>query len=329
MATSTIDDDDDHYGSRHHYSLISSSAEEIESFFNLVNSGATLPELLKVFGKNGFKQLLLTLLASMTEAEIARKVGRSHKLIAFWTKRFGLFHHKSGFKGVPLLIGSLLGKECLPLIKTMQGRRVKIVSVSPDSDLAYFLGFAIGDGSLTHRTVSIHQSLGEKDYLPILESLLVRLSRKLGGGVNRSIHQERLLDLTWCNSRICRIIMFLHEVRYDQIDGFLNGRLSAEFVAGFWDADGDVNREHPRLHNTDLRLLQAVQSVLTERFGVQSYIRTSTPVSSKRIIHGIEIISTRPLYCLQVGRRSRKKWAQTVGRKLKNPRKFEAADTWR
>lgn len=308
--------------------MIISLAEETESFFNLVTSGAKLPELLKSFGQNEFKQLLQTLLYSMTETEIARKAGRSHKLIAFWTKRFGLFQHKMGSKGAPLLIGSLPGKESLPVIKTMQGRRVKIVSVSPDSDLAYFLGFAIGDGSFAQRSVSIHQSMGEKDYLPILESLLVRLSRKLGGGVNRSIHQGRLLDLTWCNSRISRMIMFLHEVRYDQIDGFLNGRFSAEFVAGFWDADGDVDRQHPRLHNTDLRLLQAVHLVLTERFGVQSYLRASTPVGSKRIIRGIEIISRRPLYRLQVARRSRKKWAQTIGLKLRNPRKFAAADTW-
>jgi len=63
----------------------------------------------------------------------------------------------------------------------MQGRRVKIVPISPDSELAYFLGFAVGDGSFSHRTISIHQSLKEKNYLPV-ESLVTRLSRKLGGG---------------------------------------------------------------------------------------------------------------------------------------------------
>jgi hypothetical protein len=108
----------------------------------------------------------------------------------------------------------------------MHGRRVKIVSVSPDSELAHFFGFAVGDGSFSDRTISIHQSLKEKDNMPVLESLVTRLSRRLGGGVNKSIHQERLLDLTWCNSTVSRIIMFAHEVRYDQINGFLNGRFS-------------------------------------------------------------------------------------------------------
>ena len=272
--------------------------------------------------------MLLSILDYMTEAEVARSVGRSHRLIAFWTRRFGLFRHKIGFKGVPLLVGSLPGRENLPRIKTMQGRRVKIVPISPDSELAYFLGFAVGDGSFSHRTISIHQSLKEKNYLPVLESLVTRLSRKLGGGVNKSIHQERLLDLTWCNSRVSRMIMFAHEVRYDQIDGFLNGRFSADFVAGFWDADGDVNREHPRLHNTDLRLLQVFQLALKNRFCVESRIRVTTPAGSRRVIRGVEIVSRRPIYCLQVSRGSRVQWAQMIGVKLRNPRKFEAVDNW-
>ena len=76
------------------------------------------------------------------------------------------------------------------------------------------------------------------------------------------------------------MIMFAHEVRYDQIDGFLNGRFSEDFVAGFLDADGDVNREHPRLHNTDLRLLQVFQLALEIRFCVESNVRATIPVGS-------------------------------------------------
>ncbi len=260
----------------------------------------------------------------MTESEIARKVGRSHKLIAFWTRHFSLSYHKLGFKGVPLVVGSLPSTDRLPRIRIVRGRRTKNVLVEPDSDLAYFLGFALGDGSFSHRMISIHQSLGEKDYLPILESLVARLSRKHGGAVNRSIYEERLLDLTWCNSKISRIIKFLHEKRYDQIDGFLNGRFSAEFVAGLWDADGDVDSEHPRLHNTDLRLLQAVQLAMKGRCGVRSYVRMNIPAGSSHVIRGVEHISRRAIYCLQVSRSSRKKWAQMIGLKLRNPRKFNA-----
>jgi hypothetical protein len=147
-------------------------SEKTKQFFNLVTSGATLSNIIAVFGQSELRQLLLSILDYMTEAEIARKVGRSHRLIAFWTRRFGLFQHRVGFKGAPLLVGSLPGRETLPRIKAMHGRRVRIVSVSPDSELAYFLGFAVGDGSFSDRTISIHQSLKEKDYLPVLESIV-------------------------------------------------------------------------------------------------------------------------------------------------------------
>ena len=103
---------------------------------------------------------------------------------------------------------------------------------------------------------------------------------------------------------------------------------SADFVAGFWDADGDVNREHPRLHNTDLRLLQVFQLALKNRFCVESRIRVTTPAGSRRVIRGVEIVSGRPIYCLQVSRGSRVQWAQMMGVKLRNPRKFEAVDNW-
>ena len=113
--------------------MINPLPEKTEAFFNLVTSGATLWKIIAVFGESELRQLLLSILDHMTEAEIARRVDRSHRLIAFWTRRFGLFQHKIGFKGVPLLVGSLPGRENLPRIKTMQGRRVKIVSISPDS----------------------------------------------------------------------------------------------------------------------------------------------------------------------------------------------------
>ena len=86
-----------------------------------MTSGATLSKIIAVFGEGELRQLLLSILDYMTEAEVARSVGRSHRLIAFWTRRFGLFQHKIGFKGVPLLVGSLPGRENLPRIKLCKG----------------------------------------------------------------------------------------------------------------------------------------------------------------------------------------------------------------
>ena len=43
---------------------------------------------------------------------------------------------------------------------------MKIVSISPDSELAYFLGFAVGDGSFSHRTISdFDSSISEREKL--------------------------------------------------------------------------------------------------------------------------------------------------------------------
>ncbi len=214
-----------------------------------------------------------------------------------------------------------------PRIVFVERWRVRLAPVEPNSDLAYFLGFALGDGSFAHRSISIHQSVSETKFVSYLKSLTLKLGEKYGGSVHERVEENRLVDITWSNSRISRMLRFLGKKRYDQIEGWMRGRCGAEFIGGLWDADGDVDVNHPRLHNTDLRVLRTTQTSMENLYGVKSTIRMNVPSGRKLRIRGKDYVSKRAVYSLQISRGSRQRWASVFGSRLMNPRKREAASS--
>jgi len=195
-----------------------------------------------------------------------------------------------------------------------------------EDDLAYLLGYAVGDGSYTNharrevavsKRLDIHMHIQDADYVkPIIDGVTTRyiVSRNTvpvaAGGVDEGavpaypLHTKPGTQRAWMSihsSAFLRLLQALglnpavgHEKSVPEAILTAPREATAHFLQGLFDADGTVSRpsEHPMISvsSSSRRLIDQVQLLLLQ-FGIYSSVTTYRAADKNRTRSGLAYVT--------------------------------------
>ncbi len=218
----------------------------------------------------------------------------------------------------------------------------KTSKVSIDCNLAHLSGLAYGDGYPAWGEIRVVTSNAEFKNR-ILESIRTVAQQYRStfrvytrpGNISKNPQHNVVL-----NSTLVRRALFDDEMRpnYTAIHSIaMDNELAAHFQAGLTDAEGNllnpipIEYPHGRIFaviNSDRRLLGISRLSLVNKLRLEpSSVRTrmSSKRGRKHRTHGIEIITRKNSYLIEVLSGAKRKWLTQVGALLWHPSKSEKA----
>ena len=188
-------------------------------------------------------------------------------------------------------------------------RKKATVKVTPD--LAYLIGFTLGDGSVQKYMVEVfNKDLGLYEHL----STIIRAY----GNVTEDRRANGLWRLRLSSGKIANLIKKNKEIDEDTISYiFKRNTLAKSFVAAFWDAEGRVARSkynyfHIYLYNTNEYLLDVVGQFLKSQ-GIGYSMHSRTNYNRVYLLKGRLVRSRKPLHRISIPKKFALRWAKEIG----------------
>lgn len=199
-----------------------------------------------------------------------------------------------------------------PRIERLESQVVVRHQVRLTTELAYLLGWIVGDGHSNRREIDAIVSLHESRLVePSFKCLLARFGKVLVVPRNGS-------HIIRCGStELARILCTATGQRFwKNVDFILETpRFAAEFIAGLWDADGGIFREdngafRAHLYNSNLYLLERIADALSNHFRIEVtlYKRKTNESSPDSKIH-----ERSDRFDLYVRAKGNHLWARYIG----------------
>jgi intein/homing endonuclease len=192
------------------------------------------------------------------------------------------------------------------------------------AELAYVLGWILGDGYVNKREVDAIVSLREQS---LIEPVVRRELERFGTVFVVPRHGTLVIQ---CNcTLLSRALCSPRGARYwENVDFILRlPKYASAFIAGFWDADGGIYREsngtvRSHLYNSRLHVLNKIADSMQTLYGIETmiYKRKKNNNSSTSKIH-----QRLDRFDLYVRARSNKRWARQISRFMLLPWKKPVA----
>jgi len=197
-------------------------------------------------------------------------------------------------------------------------KKIQTVKITPE--LAYLIGFALGDGSVQKYMVEVFNK-DRKLREPLFEIL------KQYGPITEDEREDGLWRLRLSSGKIANLIRDNKEIRKDTIDYIFNDDLLAKkFIAGFWDAEGSVwfgryNYWHIYLFNSDEYLLNKIKEFLKSKsidFSIFKKYLVERKLKDGRIINSKKIVQR-----ISIPKSSCQKWTEEIGIHMNHSKKSD------
>jgi len=177
--------------------------------------------------------------------------------------------------------------------------------LEPSMDLAYILGVALGDGSVTDKGKYHRITLGVKDK-PFAESFVRALN---GIGLyNCCVHRHPSRDMWFVDIYNRALVKRVVELRTRLGEFLETPGLQLAFLRGFYESEGSYHKskdkygeETIKIYNSNEDLLKFVGQLL-RGLGFYFHFRTSTRINRRGLLHLIGREHTT--YYLVTGRRA-------------------------
>lgn len=215
-------------------------------------------------------------------------------------------------------------------------------TVVVDRILAHFAGLAYGDGYAVTGEVRIVTS--DPQFADRLTGIVQQIARENGGTTREYVRPGNISDNSQhtivLNSTLVRRALFDESMQpnYDSIHSILmDDQLAADAQAGLSDAESNfvlpkpVENPHGRIFpliNSDRRLLGIARLSLVTKIRLEpTSVRTrlKSKKGRKHSVNGIEIVTRKNNYQIEILSGAKKKWLASVGGLLWHPRKYECA----
>jgi len=276
----------------------------IEEVTNILERG-NFQTVKNKFGEANLKKLLRKLYPAHTLPEIEDMTGISDSTLGYRFKRLNMATVRKNARTY-----SKAGNSDHLRIKQEGNRLTKVDSVEMTPDLAYIIGFALGDGSVQKYQLEVFN----KD-----ESLYSHLYKLLSryGTPGEDKRSDGLWRLRLSSIRIASLVRKNGELNEETVNYiFKKDRLARKFVAAFWDAEGSVRRERNYfniyLYNSNTYLLDKVGKFLNKK-GIEYSTRFTFEPGREYYLNGRRIISKKKIYRISVPKSSMKKWTDEIG----------------
>lgn len=272
----------------------------------------------KEIGEKRLKDFFTTLYPQFTTTEIETITGIPHKSLGYWFKRLGIpliRHHNTTI----LVPGDTEGQAIVS--KGQNTYRILTIKITPE--LAYTIGFALGDGAIQDWMVEVFN----KD--PNLRKVLFEYLKPYGP-ITQDERPNGLWRLRLSNGPIAKLIKLNKKIREDTIEYiFANKELARMFVAAFWDAEGTVRRQgnyyHLYLYNTDKYLVDTICNFLSQN-GIKFSIHSRKTRDKDYYIKGRPVISRKTLHRIAIPKSSFRTWIEEIGIYLNHTKKKEVVN---
>lgn len=286
----------------------------LERIASLNHHHRDLRTVKKQIGEEKLKNIINQIYPKYTLPQIEKITGIADSTLGFWLKNLNIkterWHIET--KSVP-------GDKYKEEVKQINGKWINQVTINITPELAYIIGFTLGDGAVQKYSVEVfNKDEGiKKGIETYLESFQHTGEDKTSSGIWRiRLHEKRIANLIKENKK----------TRYDTIDYILSKpELANQFIAAFWDAEGSVQYKekhgfHIYLYNTNLKLLEKIENYLNSITIICSKLKIDGR-NRQYTYNGRAIIAKKILYRLYVPKSCRYIWAKEIGTKMLHSKK--------
>jgi len=272
----------------------------------------------KKVGEDRLREFISAIYPKFAITEIEDITGIPDSTLGHWFELLDIPSIRSHIKNI-----SIPGSINAETVITKEGVTLKVVTIDITPELAYVIGFTLGDGSVQQYMIEVFNKDSE------LKEVLFNYLKPYGT-IKEEERENGLWRLRLSNGRIANIIKNNTGIRKDTLDYiFNNDKLTKQFIAAFWDAEGSVLKQskyfHVYLYNSNRDLLHRVSRFLQSKKIKHSIITVSGPSIKERTYYykGKPIISKKDIFRIGIPKSDVTKWANEIGLHLKHSKKKE------
>ncbi len=289
--------------------MISNSIEQIKVLKKL----GTLRHIRKEVGDEKIRKLIMDVYPTYTITELENLLQIPDSTLGFWFKKLQIPFIRHHAKNVSFP-GNFDYKATLS-----EGNTATIyqnVEITPD--LAYLIGFTLGDGSVQKYMVEVFNK--DKALREFIYPLI-----KFYGTITEENRPNGLWRLRLSSVKIANLIRNENGNREDTIDYILgDDDLACQFIAAFWDAEGTVRKQynsvHLYLYNTNKQLLEKIGEYLTQK-GIEFSWYTRFDKNRVNFYKGRQIHTRKRIYRIALPKSSMLTWVNMIGIHMKHSKK--------
>lgn len=296
------------------------SAEQAEIAANIrdCTTKGDLRRVLQRVGEGCLRQFLLSLYPALSLGEIETATGIPDSTLGYWFRRLRIPTNARHARSVSVLCD----EDGFSVMGTPESA-VYEHKIMLTPELAYLIGFALGDGTI--ETYSVATFNKEETVVRYLQTICEKY-----GKVTYRKREDGLHKLRLSSRKIACLIRENGKIREDTVDYVLNDpECSKYFIAAFWDAEGSVAAKqigicssNVVLYNSNKQLLEKIASALSG-IGIETTIISYAYLDRKYILKGRPLHPRKVMHKLRVKEAFVLRWAQTIGSFMQHPKKQE------
>lgn len=285
------------------------------------NNKGNFQTIKKVIGEERLREFFNSIYPKFSITEIETIMGIPDSTLNHWFNRLGIpaVRHHIVTKTFPSNIDS-------EIIVSKDGITYNSATVKITPELAYVIGFTLGDGSIQQYMVEVFNK--DRNLRNILFNYL-----KPYGTITEEERENGLWRLRLSNGRIANLIKDKKGIREDTLDYiFNNDKLAKNFVAAFWDAEGSVrvrndakNGYYVYLYNSNSLLLDKICDFLKSK-GIKFSILNLKHRTTAYFINGRLVTPRKLLQRISIPKSSSLKWVEEIGKYLNHTKKKQAVN---
>lgn len=272
----------------------------------------------KAIGEERLRDFIMSIYPKFSITEIQTITGIPDSTLEYWFKKLNIPSIRKNIRNI-----AIPGEIDSYFVISKGARCYKVSTIKITPELAYVIGFVLGDGSVQNWMVEVFNK--EQNLRNILFEYLSPY-----GSITEDRRDNGLWRLRLSNGKIASLIKFKKSIREDTIEYiFSNDELAKKFMAAFWDAEGTVRRQgnyyHIYLYNTNKYLMDKIGDFLTRK-NIKFSIHTRKTRDKEYLLGGHLVKSKKILLRISIPKVSLLNWINTIGIYLNHSKKREVVD---
>lgn len=273
----------------------------------------------KEIGEDNLRNFLAYLYPHYDITEIERITGIPDSTLLYWFKKLNIPITRRHIANITLPAST----ESVIVVDLGEGaKKISTIKITPE--LAYLIGFVLGDGSVQRYMVEVFNK-DKKLRAHLFEFL------KSYGSITEDERANGLWRLRLSSVKVANLIKNENGIRKDTLNYiFNNNELAKKFIAALWDAEGSVlasekSYYHICLYNSNKYILNKVENFLTSNNIKFSKVDLKPRVEDY-FLNGRQIIPRKTVQRINIFKSSFSKWAKEIGVNLLHSKKSKTVE---
>lgn len=288
--------------------MINELNQELLGQINEIRVNGNFQTLMTKIGANKLKKFITSMYPEHSIPEIEKITGIPDSTLARWFDKLNISKSRRNVTNV-----SIPGNFDAEIVLTgfKAAKKFSVINTTPE--LAYLIGFVLGDGSIQKFMVeAFNRDRKLREHL--LEIM------KPYGSVTETERDDGLWKLRLSSVKLANLIKDETRIRQDTLDYiFDDEELAKKFVAAFWDAEGSIGKRKNLknyfdviLYNTNTSILSQIRSFLKDK-DIDTSLKHFAETRGSYFIGGRKVSSKKKVFRIRVLRGSFENWVKFVG----------------